>query len=296
MSKILFKIAVFLMAYAAFVSTIHAKENNHPAFAVTVTGKGQPMILIPGATCSGDVWKATVAHYSSKYQCHVITLAGYAGTAPLAAAPYLPTMKQQLEQYITDQHLDHVVLAGHSIGGYLALNIAAEMTGHLDKVVIVDAMPFFALQFNPNAPDTFSKAQAEAMLARYNSMDDAALKATQFNTAKFLCRDSTYWDQIATWGAQSDRKTMAYTMTEMLNSDIRKKIADIKVPVLVLAAYCQSAENPMYTRDFVVKAYADQYQYCKACTVHTAENNTKHFVMYDAPEWYFREMDTFVNQ
>jgi hypothetical protein len=35
-----------------------------PAFQVKITGKGQPMLFIPGATCSGDEWQATVAHYA----------------------------------------------------------------------------------------------------------------------------------------------------------------------------------------------------------------------------------------
>ena len=37
------------------------------------------MILIPGLTCGGDVWKSTVEHFKDRYECHVLTLAGFAG-------------------------------------------------------------------------------------------------------------------------------------------------------------------------------------------------------------------------
>ena len=51
----------------------------NPILRVEVTGKGKPMVLIPGLTCGGDVWNDAVAHYSRSYQCHVVTLGGFAG-------------------------------------------------------------------------------------------------------------------------------------------------------------------------------------------------------------------------
>ncbi|MBC7510822.1 MAG: hypothetical protein H7320_19065 [Ferruginibacter sp.] len=55
---------------------IKTSAQQQKVFSVTVTGKGQPVILIPGFSCSGDVWKETVNHLKNKYQCHVLTLAG----------------------------------------------------------------------------------------------------------------------------------------------------------------------------------------------------------------------------
>jgi len=45
----------------------------NPSFVVKVSGKGTPMILIPGFSSSGDTWNATAAHFQDKYECHVIT-------------------------------------------------------------------------------------------------------------------------------------------------------------------------------------------------------------------------------
>ena len=55
---------------------IKTSAQQQKVFSVTVTGKRQPVILIPGFSCSGDVWKETVNHLKNKYQCHVLTLAG----------------------------------------------------------------------------------------------------------------------------------------------------------------------------------------------------------------------------
>jgi len=294
MTSKLFKTLALILASLYFALHGFAATPKHDAFQVKVTGKGQPIILIPGATCSGDEWNETVAHLSGKYQCHVLTLAGYAGTTPLQSGPYLETFKTQVEQYIKDEKLNNVILIGHSIGGFLSLCIATEMKDHLQKVVVVDAMPFFAEAQNPNAPDTFSDAQAKKLLVMYEKMDDKTMLANQMSAAGFLCRDSTRWNTIAAWGAHSDKKTFAYTIAEMMSNDMRKKISGINIPVLVLAAYCKMPDYPGFTRESVVKTYSDQYNACGKCTVHTTEDNARHFIMYDAPEWYYTELDTFL--
>lgn len=277
-----------------FYGSLAFGQQKHDAFQVKVTGKGQPVILIPGATCSGDEWNETVAHWSGKYQCHVLTIAGFAGVPPMAHGPYLATVKQQIEQYVADNKLKDVIIVGHSIGGFLALWVASEMKSGLAKVVVVDAMPFFAAAQNPNAADTFSEAQAQAMLDRYSKMDDKQLMASQVMVAKFMCLDSTRWNRIGTWGVQSDKKTMAYAMSEMLAKDLRKQIATIQVPVLVLAAYSAMPEYPQFTRTAVTGMYTSQYTACSKCVVHTAEGKTRHFIMYDNPTWFYKEMDTFL--
>src|ERR1044072_5359341 len=106
---------------ALLVIGIAAKAQGSKAFEVKVTGKGQPVLFIPGATCGGDEWDETVAHLKGKYQCHVFTLAGYAGTKPMESGPYLETYKNEIERYIADNKLNNVIVVGHSIGGFLAI-------------------------------------------------------------------------------------------------------------------------------------------------------------------------------
>lgn len=61
----------FLIILFASVSLLSANAQKK-AFTVSIYGNGQPVILIPGYSCSGDVWKETVQHLSGRYQCHVL--------------------------------------------------------------------------------------------------------------------------------------------------------------------------------------------------------------------------------
>jgi len=285
---------LFIAALILFYAASFAKTTATPAFNVTITGKGQPMLFIPGATCSGDEWKETVARYSANHKCYVFTLAGYAGQAPLEQGPYLETYKNRVIAYINDNHLNHVILVGHSIGGFLSIWIASEMKAHLDKVIVVDALPFYAVAMNPAAKSGFNEENAKRLFNYYSGLNDEQLKAAQLRVAKGLCADSTKWEQIATWGQKSDRKTMAYSMNEMLGNDIRQNIAAINVPVLVMAAFAPNPLFPQFTKERVQSTYSDQYGACKTCVVHTTPS-AKHFIMYDAPDWYFNEIDNFIN-
>jgi pimeloyl-ACP methyl ester carboxylesterase len=115
-------------------------------FRVKVTGHGQAMILIPGLSSSGEVWDSTVAHYQDRFECHVLTVAGFAGV-PRVPAPMLERVRDALAAYMREKKLAQPVLAGHSLGGFLALAVATKHPDLAGKLVIVDAYPFFGLIF-----------------------------------------------------------------------------------------------------------------------------------------------------
>ena len=111
----------------------------NPVLRVKVSGAGRPMVLIPGLTCGGDVWDGAVARYADRYECHVVTLGGFAGR-PRFDGPFLDTARDSLLAYV--RGLESPVIVGHSLGGVLALELAIAAPGAIGPLVIVDALPF----------------------------------------------------------------------------------------------------------------------------------------------------------
>src|SRR5947207_3398930 len=105
-------ILVFLMA----VFGLRAED----PFRVKVTGHGRPMILIPGLSSSGETWDTTVARYKDRFECHVLTVAGFAGV-PRVQAPMLERVRDGIAAYARRNKMEHPVIVGHSLGGFLAL-------------------------------------------------------------------------------------------------------------------------------------------------------------------------------
>jgi N-formylmaleamate deformylase len=65
----------------------------HLAFTVRVVGHGRPLMLIPGLTGTGAFWDETVARYQATYQCHVVSLAGFAGVPAQAPVHLLQAVR-----------------------------------------------------------------------------------------------------------------------------------------------------------------------------------------------------------
>ena len=140
------------------------------SFSVEVQGSGPPVILIPGLACGGAVWAPTVARYRDKHQLHVLTLAGFAGDKAIAP-PLLPTVRSELAAYIKEHKLHRPVIIGHSLGGFVALWLAATEPELVGKVVVVDALPFLAAA-------ELSSATVEAVKPQAQMMRDFIAKAT----------------------------------------------------------------------------------------------------------------------
>ena len=77
--------------WVLLVTSIAAADDTR-AFRVHVSGTGRPVLLIPGLASSGGTWTTTVAHLNDRCTCHVLTLAGFAGTPPVGG-PVFDTVR-----------------------------------------------------------------------------------------------------------------------------------------------------------------------------------------------------------
>src|SRR5208283_587695 len=111
--------------------------------SVVVSGAGAPMILIPGLASGGNVWDGAVEHFKGRYQCHVLTLAGFAGQPPIVG-PFLEKVRDSIIKYIRDQKLDHPIIIGHSLGGMMAFWVAEKAPAEVGPVISVDGLPCYA--------------------------------------------------------------------------------------------------------------------------------------------------------
>jgi len=261
-----------------------------PSFHVEVTGHGQPMILIPGFASSGKTWDSTVAHFKDRYECHVLTLAGFAGE-PRIEAPFLETVRYDLAAYIRQNKMNKPVIVGHSLGGVLALWLAEKEPGLVGPLVIVDSLPFLAAIMNPAASAETAKAQAEQMRKMYSGppteqtekMGEMAVKGMVSNPADF--------EMIMGWSRKSDRVAMGDAMYDMMTTDLRGDLDKISSPSLVLGTWI--AYKQYATREQVEKNFRTQYAKLKNYDF-VLSDKARHFVMLDDPDGFFQALDHFL--
>jgi pimeloyl-ACP methyl ester carboxylesterase len=111
-------------------------------FSAEVVGSGPDVILIPGLTASREVWRGTVNAVPG-YRYHLIQVAGFAG-APArgnAQGEVIAPLAAEIARYIDANRLRGASIVGHSMGGTVAMMVAARHPGRAGKVMVVDMLP-----------------------------------------------------------------------------------------------------------------------------------------------------------
>jgi pimeloyl-ACP methyl ester carboxylesterase len=240
-------------------------------FIVHITGQGRPVIFIPGLGCPGDVWNNTLRRLP-RIEAHVLTLAGFAGV-PATKPPLAANVRRELVRYIRGHHLDHPVIVGHSLGGYIAYWVAETAPDLIGGVVVVDAGP--ALNDNdPGAAHALRNAWAQAG-------DDELPQQVRDAYSGMVSdpqRIAPFIDAIA----RSDRQTMGDVIYELVTTDLRTNLDKIRAPLLLVLAD---------------GGYQQLYR-VQTARVHDREvvviPKTRHFVMLDDPDSFARVLGKFL--
>jgi pimeloyl-ACP methyl ester carboxylesterase len=269
------------------------------SFRVEVTGRGRPMILIPGLASSGDTWKSTVARYKDRYECHVLTLAGFAGV-PAIPEPLLASVRAEIVAYVRERRLDHPIVIGHSLGGTIALAMAADHPDVFGSLVIVDSLPFLggtALQVK-----TVDEARPgiAAMRAYMGAMTQAQWDqyARSGASVKYMVTGAADLETVMQWSVASDRRTVTESLADLYGVDVRQDIARIKSPTLMLGTWKGQHDQLMAQKIDVpraefIKTFSEQF--AKLPTLHFVLSDTsRHFIMFDDPSWFFEQLDAFL--
>lgn len=237
---------------------------------------GETVLLIPGLASSGAVWDGTEAALSG-YDVHTVTLAGFAGEpAPDPMTPFIDGAVEDLAAYLEEEGLEDVSVAGHSLGGMLALKLAAA-SERVGEAVIVDALPFTAAVFMPGVAPEQAAAQGKAMGEQMAAMPHEAFLQQQKMSAARMTNDPAYADTIIEWGAASDQTAVATAMGELLAIDYRDDLAEIDAPITVLAAGSGQPEA------MVRGLYESQYEAAPKVEI-VVIPDSQHFIMHDQPE------------
>ena len=256
-------------------------QSQEKSFEVEIIGKGNPVLLFPGFSCTGDVWEETVKELSKTHECHVFTFAGF-GNVPAIESPWLATIKKDLESYVTRKKLQKPTIIGHSMGGSLALWLAATNPNTYKELIIVDGLPSIGALMIPDfSPEKvsydnpFSKQQL--------AMDETAFKQMANQMAGGMSLNKEKQSIITSWMLQADRKTYVYGYIDLMKLDLRETIKDIKIPVTVMAAIS------FYQKPQVEKLYTEQYQKLNNKEIIYIDKSA-HFIMFDKPDWFINKV------
>ncbi|HZH65749.1 MAG TPA: alpha/beta hydrolase [Flavisolibacter sp.] len=255
-----------------------------PSFTVTKIGNGKAVLFLPGFSTPASLWNETVKHLEGKKECYLFTYAGFGGVTPIDT-PWYPTIKGDLIAYIKREKLSGLTIIGHSMGGTLAIDIAAALPGDVDKLILVDALPAMRELMMPGV----SADQIQYNTPYNNQM--LQLKEEAFRKSAAMMADGMTGNQekkdtIIEWIVATDRETYVYGFTDLLKLDLRGDLSKIKAKTLILGA-------TFPTKEVAKATFEKQYAQLKKKQLQMAPDS-KHFIMFDQPEWFYSQVNNFL--
>ena len=273
---------IIALLFSALCLNVFAQTKSYP-FEVSKTGKGkQAIIFIPGFASSGDVWNETKTVFEKDFICYTLTMAGFAGVKP-QPNPSFENWKNEIANYIKTNKIEKPILIGHSMGGGLALAIAADYPELIGKIVVVDALPCLAALSDPSFKSKENN-DCSAMVTQMTAMTDIQFYEMQKQTMPRLLADASKLEMVVDWSVKSDRKTFAQMYCDFFNVDLREKISSVKCPTLILLESYFVNLKP---------AIENQYKSLKTVNFQYA-NKGLHFIMYDDKDWYLGQLSNFL--
>ena len=246
-----------------------------PAIHVEVRGAGAPTLLLPGFATPAASLGPVADSLGGGRAYYFVDYAGTDGLAPVDT-PFYAQVRDALVAYVEEEDLRDVDVVGHSMGGNLAVELAAALPERVAHVAIVDALPCMRAVMMPGVPASairYDAPQTVAMLA----MDSASVAGANAQMAAGMTSAPERQARLATWLNAADRRTFVLGYTDLLRLDLRPLLPRVAAPVTVLA-------SPSFGAEVVRDNMTAQYAGLADADLHVAPAGG-HYLMWDAPAW-----------
>lgn len=128
-------------------------------------GKGNAIVLLHGYLETGDVWHPLEKLLAVNHRVLTVDLPGHGGSEVTGEPHTVEYMAGAVREVIKDTGEKKVLLAGHSLGGYVTLAFAEKYPELLSGYVLLHSHPF------ADSPEAVTKRKREIFVVRAGKKD-----------------------------------------------------------------------------------------------------------------------------
>ncbi|MFD1611034.1 alpha/beta fold hydrolase [Sphingomonas tabacisoli] len=282
----------FFAAAAMFAASPAFAAFQSDRISVTTEGSGPDVVLIHGLASSPRVWKGTIEKVPG-YRYHLVQIAGMGATPPggNAQGAVVAPVAEEIARYIREEKLGKPAVIGHSMGGTIAMMIAARHPEEVGKLMVVDMHPFIGLMFGgPTATADSVRPIADAMRARSAKATAEERAAERERTITSMINTASERPGPLEDSRASNPDEVANAFSELIVTDLRPELKAITAPTTVLYVMPAGAPFTDAQLDTVYKAaYAD----VQNVTLKRVPKSA-HFIMLDAPDAFAEDVKAFL--
>lgn len=137
------------------LNTSRRRSRDGVGLAYTDVGQGDvPLLLVHGVTCDRTHFDAQIEHFRGRHRIVAVDLRGH-GESDAPRQDYSPTVfAQDLRWLCAELDLRAPIVVGHSMGGMVALELAARFADFPRAVALLDSPIFVPLAYRAVAEMT----------------------------------------------------------------------------------------------------------------------------------------------
>ena len=102
------------------------------------SGSGEPVVLLHGLSGSQRWWRYTVPVLARRYAVHVLDLVGHGRSRGAKRQPSIAEMAALVRAWMEQNGIGRPHMLGHSMGGQIAMHVAAAGEPAIRSLVLVD--------------------------------------------------------------------------------------------------------------------------------------------------------------
>ena len=260
---------------------------------VETRGQGPDVVLIPGLASTAAVWRRTADRLDDHYRVHLVTVRGFGPTDPggNANGAVSAPVANEIRRYIAQAGLERPALIGHSLGGQIALRVAAADGPRVGRVMVVDAAPFFPSLISESARSQDVEPIAQIAYSALRLLGDDALRNRGAGLGADLGGASDALFGTLGWQG-GDRRVLAQGLYEVMTADLRGRLRDITAPITVVYGWSADSGNPRAQVDALFRA---GYRGVRTPARFERIEGAEHMVMVDQPARFQAAVDRFLD-
>ena len=179
------------------------------------------------------------------------------------------------------------------MGGLASLMFARAHPERIDRVMIVDALPYFPVLLAGGGPmptseqvDAIARMMRDKVAARFGKpIDPAAIKADVDGLA--VKQESRV--QMVKWAAEADPRVEGELLYEDMSTDLRPALPALVMPVTVVVPWSDTG----FGKDRTLAFYTKQYAGTRSVRL-VDIGGAGHFVMLDQPDAFAAAVADFL--
>jgi pimeloyl-ACP methyl ester carboxylesterase len=238
------------------MTTLYAEEQ----------GAGAPVLLIHGFPFHQKIWIDFIPRLSDAFRVITVDLPGFGKSTGLKQPFTIAQVAETLSQFIAGKNLDEVAVVGHSLGGYVALELANKQPHICSSLVLFHSTAY---------ADTSEKKESRSKVLEFVNKNGAVPFTTGFIPPLFANPSHPAIEGVREIASQATSEAViGYTIAMRDRPEHIKTLERFENPTLFLAGQ----KDPGIPVDSVLK----QATHCQKPQIDIL-NDVAHMGMFEKP-------------